>query len=249
MTIKNLKNYINNEKGSGMLIIMVGMLIAAIFIAMMFFDFSNVFINKRVTQTGADSAALAAAKSSKDTMKETLQEKTQEELDALGEAWEQFLEDAAGEGESEPPGEGEAPPPPPPSESELLAEFVEMMEDQYDGRNMPGDMVSWILDHAVEVKAKTAMKFFFDDDGVKDIACKAVRDNLTDAREEAEKFAKENQNDKIKKMTFIPDDFRIYVVTERKGQYTTVPDEGVPAITAESSARIGEPEGFDISCD
>ncbi|MBT2663080.1 pilus assembly protein TadG-related protein [Bacillus sp. ISL-45] len=215
MTIKNLKNYLNNERGSGMLIIMVGMLIAAIFIALMFFDFSNVFINKRVTQTGADSAALAAAKSSKDTMKETLQEKTQEELDALGEAWEQFLEDSA---DSEPPAEGEEPPPPP-SESELLAEFVEMMEDNYDGRNMPGDMLSWILDHSVEVKAKTAMKFFFDDDGVRDIACKAVRDNLTDARKEAEKFAKENQNDKIKQMTFIPEDFRIYVVTERKGQY------------------------------
>ncbi|MCM3576029.1 pilus assembly protein TadG-related protein [Mesobacillus subterraneus] len=245
MTIKNLKNYINNERGSGMLIIMVGMLIAAIFIALMFFDFSNVFINKRVTQTGADSAALAAAKSSKDTMKETLQDKTQEELDALGEAWEQFLEDSA---DSEPPAEGEDPPPPP-SESELLAEFVEMMEDSYDGRNMPGDMVSWLLDHSVEVKARTAMKFFFDDDGVRDIACKAVRDNLTDARKEAEKFAKENQNDKIKQMTFIPEDFRIYVVTERKGQYTTVPDEGVPAITAESSARIGEPEGYDIFCD
>lgn len=247
MNLKSLKNYINNEKGSGMLIIMVGMLIAAVFIAMMFFDFSNVFINKRVTQTGADSAALAAARSSKDKMKETLQEETQEELDALGEAWEQFLEDAAGEGD--PPAEGEDPPPPPPSERELLAKFVEMMEEKYDGRRMPGDMVRWILDHSVEVKAKTAMKFFFDDDGVRDIACKAVRDNLTVAREEAEEFAKENQNDKIKKMTFIPEDFRIYIVTERKGQYTTVPDEGVPAITAESSARIGEPEGFDIFCD
>lgn len=46
-------------------------------------------------------------------------------------------------------------------------------------------------------------------------------------------------------ITFIEDDFRIYVETERKGKYTNVPDGSIPAITSDSSARIGEPKGYE----
>ncbi|MGD6845168.1 pilus assembly protein TadG-related protein [Bacillus infantis] len=246
MKTRKIWNFINNEKGSGMLILIVGMLMAAIFFSLVFFDFSSVFINKRVTQTGADSAALAAAKSSTIFMKKTLQEETQEELDALGDAWEAFKEAAAGdaEGDDESGEKSE-----PKSEAELLSEFVEAMEANYEGRSMPGDIISWLLDHSVEVEARTAMEFFFAEKGVRKIACKAVRDNEADAKAEADKFAEENQNDKVSTLNFIPAEFRYYAVTERKGEYTTVPDEGVPAISAESSARIGEPDGFNIVCD
>lgn len=230
---------IKNESGSGMLIVMVGMLIAAIFIALMFFDFSNVFINKRVTQTGADAAALAAAKSSKEYMEDRLQEETQSELEALGDRWESYLKsvlDAVKEGEE------------PPSEEEILADFISMEEASHGGRSMPGDVVSWLRNHSVEVEANPAMMFFFGEDGVNTLACEAVRDNFENATKEAKQFAKENQNDDVKIINFIGKDFRIYVVTERKGKYTTVSDESVPAVTSEASVKIGEPTGFTISC-
>ncbi|WP_449621934.1 pilus assembly protein TadG-related protein [Robertmurraya sp. Marseille-Q9965] len=254
MKTNKLKSYLKNERGSGTLLIMVGMVLAAIFFGLLFFDFSNVFINKRVTQTGADAAAIAAAKTANEYMKDELQTKTQDELDKLGKEWEKFLENALEdlkeeEEESEEDGdEGEeTPPPDPPSTEELLELFVDMKENVM-GKSMPGDVRAWLLNHSVKVKAMTAMKFFFDDDEVNDMSCKVVRKHLEDAREEAEEYAEKNQNDHVAEFTFIPEDFRIYVETDRRGKYTTVPDGEVPAITSESSAKIGDPEGYTISC-
>ncbi|MEH7124841.1 pilus assembly protein TadG-related protein [Bacillus sp. JJ1773] len=238
--IKRVKNLINNERGSGMLLVMVGMLMAAIFIALLFFDFSNVFIHKRVTQTGADAAALAAAKSSREYMEDELQKETQKELEALGARWEAFLAAAlAAVKEDEEP----------PSEEDILADFIRKEEASHGGRSMPGDVVSWLRSPSVEVEANPAMRFFFGDDGVSDLACEAVRDNFDNARKEAEKFAKENQNDKVKTLNFIGEDFRVYVVTERKAKFTTVSDESISAITSEASVKIGEPKTFTIKCD
>ena len=42
------------------------------------------FINKCVTQTGADAVAIAAAQEANKHMKEYLQEETQDKLDGLG---------------------------------------------------------------------------------------------------------------------------------------------------------------------
>ncbi|WP_170972050.1 pilus assembly protein TadG-related protein [Bacillus yapensis] len=250
MKTNKLKSYLKNEQGSGTLLIMVGMVLAAIFFGLLFFDFSNVFINKRVTQTGADAAAIAAAKTANDYMKDELQTKTQEELDKLGEEWEKFLEEALEdleEEEGEEDGDEETPPPDPPSTEELLDLFVDMKEAMM-GKSMPGDVRAWLLNHSAKVKAMTAMKFFFDDDEVNDMSCKVVRNHLEDAREEAEEYAEKNQNDHVSEFTFIPEDFRIYVETDRRGKFTTVPDGEVPAITSESSAIIGDPEGYTISC-
>ncbi|WP_158318868.1 pilus assembly protein TadG-related protein [Robertmurraya kyonggiensis] len=253
MKTNKLKSYLKNERGSGTLLIMVGMVLAAIFFGLLFFDFSNVFINKRVTQTGADAAAIAAAKTANDYMKDELQTKTQEELDNLGEEWEKFLEEALGDLEEEEEGEEdgdegeETPPPDPPSTEELLDLFVDMKETVM-GKSMPGDVRAWLLNHSVSVKALTAMKFFFDDEEVNEMSCKVVREHLGDAREEAEEYAEKNQNDHVTEFTFIPEDFRIYVETDRSGKYTTVPDKEVPAVTSESSAKIGDPEGYTISC-
>lgn len=246
-TIK-LTKHINNERGSGTLIIMVGMVIAAIFFGFLFFDFSNVFINKRVTQTGADAAAVAAAQTSNEFMREHLQDETQKKLEDLGVEWEQFLADELAKYADD--GDPDTPPPgPPPTTEEILAMFVAMKEAAL-GKSMPGDVRNWLLDRSVSVVAKTAMKFFFKDDEVVDMSCKAVRDHLDDAKKEAEDYAEKNQNDKLRDLKFIPEDFRIYVETERKGKYTTVPDGEVPAITSKSSAKIGEPDGYrgEISC-
>lgn len=240
MKKRKLIKLINNERGSGMLIIMVGMLMAAIFIALMIFDFSNVFIHKRVTQTGADAAALAAAKNSREYMEEELRRETQQELNALGARWASYLASvlAAVEEDEEPP-----------SEADILVEFVRMEEASHGGRTMPGDVISWLQNSSVEVKANPAMRFFFGEHGVNALACAAVEANLGNAESEAKKFAKENQNDDVKLLRFIGEDFRIYVITERKAKFTTISDESIPAITSEASVKIGEPSTFTISCD
>jgi Putative Flp pilus-assembly TadE/G-like len=237
------KEYITNERGSGMLVLIIGMLIAAIFIAFIFFDFSNVFINKRVTQTGADAAALAAVKESGKTLKEDLRDETQDKLDDLKEAFEDFLEQAEDEGS-----EDEEEPKDLPSPDELLDDFISQVEAEL-GRQMPNDIKEWLKDSSVEVDANSALKFFFEEDEVSEIACKSVRDNISGAREAAERYAKENQNDRLVDIRFIPEDFRIYVETDRKGQYVTVSDDMLSPVKSESSARIGSPKGFTVSCD
>ncbi|MDZ5474423.1 pilus assembly protein TadG-related protein [Bacillus sp. 31A1R] len=251
METRSISNYIKNERGSGTVIIMIGLVLAAIFLALMFFDLSNVFINKRVTQTGADAAALAAAQTANKHMREDLKTETQKKLDELGERWEEFLEDAL-EAISEGSGEDgdEEDSEDPPTTEEILEEFVEMVEAEL-GKPMPGDIKAWLLDHSVKVKAETAMKFFFEDNEVSDMACSSVINHWDKAKQKAESYAKKNQNDELTQIRFIPEDFRVFVETERKGKYTTVSDDDVPAVTSESSVKIGEPKGYEdkISCD
>lgn len=214
-----IKKLIQNEKGSGTIIIMVCMVLGAIFFSFLFFDFSNVFINKRVTQTGADAAAIAAAQEANQHMKEYLQEETQDKLDRLGDEWENAVDIS-------------------------IDEFIPMIENRLH-KPMPSDIKAWLTNHSIDVKAETAMKFFFKDNEVRDLACERIDKEWPNIKDAAEDYAQKNQNDKVTDITFIEDDFRIYVKTERKGKYTTVPDGSIPAITSDSSARIGEPKGYE----
>jgi len=256
MEIRSITNYIKNERGSGTVIIMIGLVLAAIFLALMFFDLSNVFINKRVTQTGADAAALAAAQTANKHMREDLKTETQKKLDELGERWEDFLENALkaisedDDDDKDKDDEDKKDPPDPPTTEEILEEFVKMVEAELR-KPMPGDIKAWLLENSVKVKAETAMKFFFEDEEVSDMACSSVVTHWDKAEQKAESYAKKNQNDELTQIRFIPEDFRVFVETERKGKYTTVSDDDVPAVTSESSVKIGEPKGYEdqISCD
>ena len=105
------------------------------FFSFLFFDFSNVFINKRVTQTGADAAAIAAAQEANKHMKEYLQEETQDKLDSLGDEWENAVDIS-------------------------FDEFIQMVEYRLN-KPMPNDIKAWLTNHSIDVKAETAMKFFF----------------------------------------------------------------------------------------
>lgn len=231
-----IRKLVKNEKGSGTVIIMVCLVLGAIFFGLLFFDFSNVFINKRVTQTGADAAGIAAAQTANEHMRIELQRETQDALDDLGKRWEDFLEAAT------------AVPPVPPIE-ELFQNFVTMIEVE-KRKTMPNDVKSWIRDRSVSVEAETAMKFFFKDEEVSEMSCEAVLDHWDEVEDAAEEYAEKNQNDQLSDITFIGEDFRIYVETERKGKYTTVSDDQVPPIKSDSSVLIGEPKGYEgkISC-
>src|SRR5699024_6624107 len=52
-----------------------------IFLSFMFFDFSTVFMNKRISQTGADAAAMAATEQLKNSYEEDLKDEMEDRLE------------------------------------------------------------------------------------------------------------------------------------------------------------------------
>lgn len=239
--MKELKGYLKNERGDGLMLVIIGMLFVSIFICYLFFDFSNVFISKRVSQTGADAAALAGARSSSDYMSEVLQGKVEEELESLADAWEAIREafEAAGEDDEE---DGDTR-----TIEEVFDEFISSIESS-KGKTMPGDIRSYIWDGSGEVEGTPALLFLFKDPQISDMACKAVRDHLLTSRQEAVSFTELNQNDRLVDYQFLEDEFKIYAKTERDGKYITIPDSSVSGISASAAVQIGSPKGVKINC-
>ncbi|MFS0690194.1 pilus assembly protein TadG-related protein [Sporosarcina sp. 179-K 8C2 HS] len=237
--MKVMKRYLNNERGDGLMLVIIGMLFVSIFICFLFFDFSNVFISKRVSQTGADAAALAGARSSSDHMSEVLKEKVEDELDSLAAAWEaikEAFEHASGDDEGETRSIGE-----------IFDDFISAIESS-KGKSMPGDIRSYIWNGSGEVEGTPALLFLFKDPQISEMACKAVRDHLHTSRQEAVSFAEKNQNDRLVDYQFLEDEFKIYAKTERDGKYITVPDSSLSGISASAAVQIGSPKGVKISC-
>lgn len=239
--MKNMQSYLKNERGDGLMLVIIGMLFVSIFICFLFFDFSNVFISKRVSQTGADAAALAGARSSSEYMGDVLKEKVEDQLDSLAQAWESIKEafDRNSDDDDE---EGETR-----SIEEIFDEFISSIESSL-GKSMPGDVRSYIWNGSGGVKGTPALLFFFKDSQISDFACKAVRDHLQTSRQEAVIFTEKNQNDRLVDYQFLEDEFKIYAKTERNGQYITVPDSSVSAISAQAAVQIGSPKGVKIEC-
>ena len=92
------------------------------------------FINKRVTQTGADAAAIDAVQEANQHVEEYLQEETQDKLDRLGDEWENAVDIS-------------------------IDEFILMIENRLN-KPMPSDIKAWLTNHSIDVKAETTMKFF-----------------------------------------------------------------------------------------
>lgn len=240
MTMKEMKRYLKNERGDGLMLVIIGMLFVSIFICYLFFDFSNVFISKRVSQTGADAAALAGARSSSDYMSEVLKEKVEDELESLADAWEAIREAfEAARGDDE---EGETR-----TIEEVFDEFISSIESS-KGKSMPGDIRSFIWNGSGEVEGTPALLFLFKDPQISDMACKAVRDHLFTSRQEAVSFTEKNQNDRLVDYQFLEDEFKIYAKTERDGKYITIPNSSVSGISASAAVQIGSPKGVKISC-
>ncbi len=109
-----------------------------------------------MTQTGADSAALAGAKSSSEYMSEVLKEKVEEELDDVTQSWEAYLAAVMDE-------EGV-------SIADLFDEFIESVENSR-GKSMPGDVRNYIWNGGGQVEGNPAMLFFFKDNQISTMAC------------------------------------------------------------------------------
>ncbi|MCM3636243.1 pilus assembly protein TadG-related protein [Sporosarcina luteola] len=238
--MKEMKRYLKNERGDGLMLVIIGMLFVSIFICFLFFDFSNVFISKRVSQTGADAAALAGARSSSDYMSEVLKEKVEDELESLADAWE-AIKEALGSSSSDGE-EGETR-----TIEEIFDEFIRGIESS-KGKSMPGDIRSFIWNGSGEVKGTPALIFLFKDPQISEMACKAVRDHLHTSRQEAVSFTEKNQNDRLVDYQFLEEEFKIYAKTERDGKYITVPDSSLSGISASAAVQIGSPKGVKISC-
>ena len=155
---------------------------------------------------------------------EVLKEKVEEELQSLLQSWEDFF--AAAEDLEEKK-----------SVAEIFDEFIEGIETSL-GKSMPGDVKSYVWSGGGEVEGNPALLFFFKDNEISLMACHAVVENLTESYNEAVTFAEANQNDRIVEYEFLKEEFRIYAKTDRKGQYITVPDKSVSAISAQASFKL-----------
>ncbi|MCF6139559.1 CS domain-containing protein [Pseudalkalibacillus berkeleyi] len=235
-----MKKYLKNERGGGMLFIIVGMLLASIFISFMFFDFFNVYISKRVSQTSADAAALAAAKEAREVYEEEYTSMIKTELEGLRD----LFDDEKAAGEEEEGEEGD----PPPEEDSLLDSIIDEVNKSYKEATMPPNLRDWLEDPEVKVDPVEALKYFYDEDELSTVACSSVSNNMDRIRKAAEEYAKKNGADKNVMVKFDKKKFRIIVESEKKGTYVTAEDSLFDGIKADASATIKRPKKIDISC-
>ena len=95
-------------------------------------------------------------------MKEYLQEETQDKLDRLGDEWENAVDIS-------------------------IDEFIPMIEYRLN-KPMPNDIKASLTNHSIDVKAETAMKFFFKDSEVRDLACERIDKEWGNIKEAAEEL-------------------------------------------------------------
>jgi hypothetical protein len=244
-----MRKYLKNERGGSMLLIIVGMLLASIFISFMFFDFFNVFISKRISQTSADAAVLAAAKEARQVYEDEYTEAIEKELDDLRDLFDDKKEEGEeeeSEGEGEGEGEGETPPP---DEESILDGIIDELNKAYKKATMPPGLRKWLEDPSVKVDPVEALNYFYDDDELSSMACSAIRGDLDRIQAAADEYAKKNGADRNVEVDFNQEEFKIFVESERDGSYVTVDDSMFEGIKADAQATIKQPKGIDIECD
>jgi hypothetical protein len=232
--MKRMKiKYVDNEKGSTLLVVM-GLLMASIFISFIFFDFFTTFATKRVSQTSADAAALAASNEAREVYNKELTKELKDRMDEL-------KKDAEKEKEKE--GEGEEPP----------AEDDGLLNGIFDGvgKEMPADLEAWLEDPAVDVGLNDALKYLFEEEEVNQIACGAINANRSRIEEAARHYATKNKSDDVEVEFFYNNAFQIYVEVKKGAEFVTVDEEALGEnnqVKANASAVIQSPKGLNIIC-
>ncbi|WP_416730350.1 pilus assembly protein TadG-related protein [Fictibacillus sp. JL2B1089] len=235
-------NYLKSEKGSTLLVVM-GLLMAAIFISFIFFDFFTTFAAKRVGQTSADAAALAAAEEAKQIYDKELKEQIKERLDKL-------KEEQAEEEEEESKGDE-------PQEDEGISTPLPEIGDVLFGKEMPPGVEKWINGSIVDLDSlnlNEALKYLFEQDEINKISCGSIDDAFPKIEEAARHYAKLNgAEDDIEVEFPYEGEFKVYVKVKKKAEFVTV-DENMFSgdenmVRAEAAVNIATPKGLEISCD
>ncbi|HLU21210.1 MAG TPA: pilus assembly protein TadG-related protein [Bacillaceae bacterium] len=255
--------YLKNEKGNTLLVIL-GVLVGAIFISFIFFDFFTTFANKRVSQTGADAAALAAANEIKEVydeklrseieirmghLRETANEFVDEILEEISEDYEDSLEDL-----------DEDDPIPDPPDIDMDAIWNQVLNRM----DIPHELRDAVRYEWVEIDAMAALEYFFENvwyldwfsnqvKEINEVACEAIinaEDQWTDA---AKHYATKNGSDEDVDVVFKGDEFKVMVRVKKPASFITVSDDafasGENDVYSEAEATVKTPRGIDISCD
>lgn len=234
-------NYLKNEKGSTLLVVM-GLLMAAIFISFIFFDFFTTFAAKRVGQTSADSAALAAAEEAKQIYDKELKKQIKDRLEKL-----------KSEQEAEEEGSDDVEPP----EDGGISTPLPGIGDALFGKEMPPGVEKWINGSIVDLDSldlNEALKYLFEQDEINKISCGSIEDAFPQIEEAARHYAKINgAEDDIEVEFPYEGEFKVFVKVKKKAEFVTV-DENMFSgdenkVRAEAAVNIATPKGIDISCD
>jgi hypothetical protein len=235
-------NYLKNERGSTLLVVM-GLLMAAIFISFIFFDFFTTFAAKRVGQTSADSAALAAAKEAKQIYDKELRKQIKDRLDDIK---------SEKEAEKEEGKEGAEP-----AEGEGISTPITGIGDALFGKEMPPGVEKWINGSIVDLDSmdlNEALKYLFEQDEINHISCGSIEDAFPQVEEAARHYAKLNGAEEDVEVEFpYEGEFKVFVKVKKKAEFVTV-DENMFSgdenkVRAEAAVNIATPKGIEISCD
>lgn len=234
-------NYLKNEKGSTLLVVM-GLLMAAIFISFIFFDFFTTFAAKRVGQTSADSAALAAAEEAKQIYDKELKKQIKDRLEKL-----------KSEQEAEEEGSDDVEPP----EDGGISTPLPGIGDALFGKEMPPGVEKWINGSIVDLDSldlNEALKYLFEQDEINKISCGSIEDAFPQIEEAARHYAKINgAEDDIEVEFPYEGEFKVFVKVKKKAEFVTVEENMFSGdenkVRAEAAVNIATPKGIDISCD
>lgn len=256
-----MKRYLKNERGNTMLVVL-GLLIAAIFISFIFFDFFTVFANKRMSQTSADAAALAAAQEIKVIYDEKLDTEIEERMEQLREEANELVDGELGGDEDEEGNNKE-------DDGDGGSDEPEMTEDEawekvLDDMDIPDELKEAIRNPHADFDANEALKYFFDNvwykewfsdeiDEINDVVCEEIVNTESQWQEAARYYAETNGADRDIEIDFLEDEFRVYARVKKPASFITVDDsffgEGERDVYAEAEASIKTPKDIDIICD
>ncbi|KRG09374.1 pilus assembly protein TadG-related protein [Lederbergia galactosidilytica] len=265
--------YIKNEEGNTLLVIL-GLLIGAIFISFIFFDFFTTFATKRVSQTGADAAALAAANEIKHVYDDKLKSEIELRMERLREVANEFVEEKTGEIQEEKAEKknkkdkkdskkkkkdkkDEQPP-------ELTnAELDKVWKEVLDKMEVPKELRSAVRYEYEEVDANVALKYFFKNvwykewfsneiKEINEVACEAIIDAEPQWQEAAQYYATKNGAEEDIELIFKGDEFKVMAKVKREASFITVGDDAFSederSVYAEAEASIKTPKDIEITC-
>ncbi|MCR2823704.1 pilus assembly protein TadG-related protein [Lederbergia panacisoli] len=256
-----ISRYVRNEKGNTLLVI-IGLLVGAIFISFIFFDFFTTYASKRVSQTSADAAVLAAANEIKDVYDEKLKSEIEIRMDRLREVANEFVQEKIDEimdDNTEEDEDGNPIPPP----SLTARELDTIWKWAMDKMQIPNELRKAVRYSYEEVNANLALRYFFKNvwykewfsrevKEINDVACEAIKKSEPRWTDAATYFAVKNGAEEDIDIIFKGKEFKVMARVKKSASFITVKDQsfgsGEQDVFAEAEASIKTPKEIDIKC-